>query len=222
MKKIFLLACLGTITTFTSAKNNESAFAKEAMTVIKNQMKDPDSAQFRNLREIKNTANLAVVCGEINAKNSYGGYVGYTPFSYSKEGVGIISNNNRGYESLLNLSNFNQSGCAGEKAEISARNPQMFTNYCEVAYQLFPDVIADKIPRETAIDRAMITYKDKKLEVFNNNLEKAKADLLTNLDQVLASPPAVKSIAKNRDSFKKQYTYQCSNMMKTSFLNDIK
>lgn len=220
MKKILLLACLASITTFTLAKNNESAFAKEAMTAVKNQMKDPDSTQFRNLREIKNTVNDTVLCGELNAKNSYGGYVGYTSFSYSREGIAIISNNNRGYETILNLAKFNQSGCSGEKAEISARHPQIFKNYCEVAYQLFTDVIVNKALRETAIDKAMITYKDKNLEVFNNNLIKAKQDLLINLDQVLASPPAVKSISKQSDSFKKQYIEQCSSMMRLSFPNE--
>lgn len=38
-------------------------------------LKDPDSAQFRNIR-----AADGWVCGEVNAKNSYGGYTGYSGF----------------------------------------------------------------------------------------------------------------------------------------------
>ncbi len=38
-------------------------------------MKDPSSAQFR---EMKRQGPL--ICGEINAKNSYGAYAGFQPF----------------------------------------------------------------------------------------------------------------------------------------------
>ena len=47
--------------------------AKEA---VKLKLNDPDSAQFRNMRRV----SLSVVCGELNAKNAMGGYVGYTAF----------------------------------------------------------------------------------------------------------------------------------------------
>lgn len=40
-------------------------------------LKDPASAQFRNV-ELK--AGGTILCGEINAKNSFGGYVGFRPF----------------------------------------------------------------------------------------------------------------------------------------------
>ena len=42
-------------------------------------LKDPDSAKFRNVRFVKYN-NQIVVCGEVNAKNSYGGYVGFSEF----------------------------------------------------------------------------------------------------------------------------------------------
>jgi hypothetical protein len=52
--------------------------------VVKNKMRDPQSAQFRNLQhlEIVTTKGqtLRHVCGEVNAKNGFGGYVGFTPF----------------------------------------------------------------------------------------------------------------------------------------------
>lgn len=38
-------------------------------------LKDPESAQFRNVRTVH-----GIVCGELNAKNSFGGYVGFEPF----------------------------------------------------------------------------------------------------------------------------------------------
>lgn len=45
--------------------------------IVRNSLKDPVSAQFRNLRGGKSNGS---VCGEINAKNSFGGYVGFQPF----------------------------------------------------------------------------------------------------------------------------------------------
>lgn len=57
-------------------KANESLLAR-LQTQTAQQLKDPSSAQFRNTRlnDIKTAA-----CGEINAKNSYGGYEGFRKF----------------------------------------------------------------------------------------------------------------------------------------------
>lgn len=44
-------------------------------------LKDQDSAKFRNIKFAKNDAGGAwIMCGEYNAKNSYGGYVGFSRF----------------------------------------------------------------------------------------------------------------------------------------------
>lgn len=47
-------------------------------------MKDPDSAKFRYMRFIeagKNNDTIGgFVCGNVNAKNSYGAYAGFSPF----------------------------------------------------------------------------------------------------------------------------------------------
>lgn len=43
---------------------------------LKDKLKDPDSVEFRNV--FVSTANA--VCGEFNAKNSFGGYAGFQRF----------------------------------------------------------------------------------------------------------------------------------------------
>ena len=53
---------------------------------VKGDLKDPDSAQFRWVRlsaDVDTNAPhvSASYCGLVNAKNSYGGYVGYRPYS---------------------------------------------------------------------------------------------------------------------------------------------
>ncbi|MBU4610533.1 hypothetical protein IMZ29_08270 [Achromobacter sp. GG226] len=45
-------------------------------------MRDPQSVQFRNVRVLKETKKPGskAVCGELNAKNGYGAYVGFKRF----------------------------------------------------------------------------------------------------------------------------------------------
>ena len=52
------------------------AKGKEA---VASNLLDPSSAMFRNL-QVKSFAEGYVLCGEVNAKNCYGGYVGFQPF----------------------------------------------------------------------------------------------------------------------------------------------
>jgi hypothetical protein len=46
---------------------------------IGDQFTDPVSAQVRRL--VRSTTQSAIICGEINAKNKFGGYVGFIPFT---------------------------------------------------------------------------------------------------------------------------------------------
>lgn len=74
---------------------------KQAVNVGKGNMraslKDPESAQFRNLFLASHTLttdsgkNIGVLmlCGEVNAKNGYGGYGGFRPFAASGSSPGL-------------------------------------------------------------------------------------------------------------------------------------
>ncbi|MCU4623464.1 hypothetical protein KTJ54_15365 [Acinetobacter radioresistens] len=70
MKKIILLALLVGLVGCQRTENT----TKE---VVSSTLKDPDSAEFRNVKGY---------CGEVNAKNSFGGYVGFKRF-YVSNGV---------------------------------------------------------------------------------------------------------------------------------------
>lgn len=48
-------------------------------TAVREGLKDPQSAQFRNVKGGQNGGSVTV-CGEVNARNSYGGYPGFSPF----------------------------------------------------------------------------------------------------------------------------------------------
>lgn len=53
---------------------------QEARDAVAAQLKDPGSAQFRNVKVTDKGA-----CGEVNGKNLFGAYVGFREFVYRKE-----------------------------------------------------------------------------------------------------------------------------------------
>jgi len=63
--------------------NTEDDVMEKAKTATASILKDPDSAKFRNVRIVRYLEGK-VVCGEVNGKNSYGGYAGFTPFVASQ------------------------------------------------------------------------------------------------------------------------------------------
>ena len=60
--------------------------ASDAYRVIESQVKDPQNVQYREVR----TYNGGVVCGQFNAKNSFGAYVGFMQFVYNAPQAGAI------------------------------------------------------------------------------------------------------------------------------------
>ena len=54
-------------------------FISQAQEIVLENLKDPDSAKFRKVVSYKNKGNN-FVCGEVNSKNSMGGYVGFRSF----------------------------------------------------------------------------------------------------------------------------------------------
>lgn len=66
----------------------EERITKTAMAVYQqlllDNLKDPSSAQFKNLRLVTGEGGEAL-CGEVNAKNAFGGYTGFKPFVVTEE-----------------------------------------------------------------------------------------------------------------------------------------
>ena len=71
--------------------------AGAALQSIKHALKDADSAKFRSVGVIVpsrfDPTKLGVVCGEVNAKNSFGGYTGFKQFVMVPAGIAIESTN---------------------------------------------------------------------------------------------------------------------------------
>jgi len=76
---IGVTACLSLPTTSLAADDtqmNEIKLQRLVRGYVEGALKDPESAQFRNQYGL---------CGEVNAKNAYGGYVGYRRFIAASE-----------------------------------------------------------------------------------------------------------------------------------------
>lgn len=80
-------ACL-LLATAAAAELSHGQIAANAKTAVSKGLKDPDSAQFRGMYLTREPAQsqgktymVDHVCGEVNAKNGYGGYVGYRRFA---------------------------------------------------------------------------------------------------------------------------------------------
>ena len=54
----------------------------EARKAITNILRDPDSAKFGKIFKGRGLSGKQTICGEVNAKNKFGGYTGMTPFVY--------------------------------------------------------------------------------------------------------------------------------------------
>jgi len=59
---------------------------------VRSSLKDPESARFGEMGAVKTKDGETIICGRVNAKNSYGGYTGMTTFmgSYDKKGPHVV------------------------------------------------------------------------------------------------------------------------------------
>ena len=55
---------------------------------MEGRLKDADSAKYRKVQATSSgqAGSLKVLCGQVNAKNSYGGYVGFRTFFATYDG----------------------------------------------------------------------------------------------------------------------------------------
>lgn len=58
---------------------------------VTDKLRDPRAAQYRSLRLINNPKGELTICGEVNARNGYGGYNGFEPFAITIHGPGKLS-----------------------------------------------------------------------------------------------------------------------------------
>lgn len=108
MNKYFTAILLALTATTSFANQNAINIVKST---IKSTLKDPESAIFKDVKIVTNSKGEKSICGSYNAKNSYGGYVGYKGFSADVK-TGTI-------KSLEGLDDYVLNGCSGRAAELN-------------------------------------------------------------------------------------------------------
>lgn len=92
--RLLQLSDMAEKTAYYVDKHGLAEAAEKSKESVKNKLKDPDSARFRNIKDIS-LPDGVVFCGEVNSKNSYGGYVGFTWFVAGVNGANIFTTSNR-------------------------------------------------------------------------------------------------------------------------------
>lgn len=82
MFRFVVLLIVSFISAPVFAQASYVALAAKAKATVVHDLKDPDSAKFRGIGIYKSTTGKGgvTVCGEVNAKNAFGAYVGYKRF----------------------------------------------------------------------------------------------------------------------------------------------
>lgn len=75
-----IIAAAGAAITVSTAGALEGAQEEVVKSTIAAMLRDPDSAKFSSISSAQQSDGDVIVCGAVNAKNGFGGYVGATPF----------------------------------------------------------------------------------------------------------------------------------------------
>lgn len=96
-----------------------SALTANTKKFLMDGLKDPESVQFRNV--YLSTNESPVICGEMNAKNSYGAYVGFKRFYYMNNDMAMLEGHGVGHEIFPNMYT---TMCPGVKEELNFSGAQ--------------------------------------------------------------------------------------------------
>ena len=227
MKQILFLTFL---LLFTSAAFCQSEVEKIASAKInvRDILKDPDSAKFKDLRLVSNTEGVESVVGEVNGRNSFGGYTGFKPFCVTNSVVTIVD-----YDKEYTLDIYALTGALGKDAELKVRlkeekrklvrkleDQARFSS--EVIWTLLTNVIVEKQSNDEALDAAIAAFKARAIE-NGMAMPEAQATQLrkvfeTSLNQTLQNKEQVEAIKRNPD-YQKSITLP---LMYTQTLNALK
>ena len=85
MRVLVVLVAVGLLTACSTVKRGNGftltdQHVKTVQDGVRASMKDPDSAKFGPMAAVVDTDGAVTVCGFVNGRNSFGGYVGMQPF----------------------------------------------------------------------------------------------------------------------------------------------
>ncbi len=102
--KLLIAGCLLCMSALVQAQPlDDAALIEATKQIVADTLKDPGSAQFRNM-VVYNGGKEKAVCGEVNGKNSYGGYVGFKKFyKYETSGNVVVKKGDAIMDQLVDL-----------------------------------------------------------------------------------------------------------------------
>lgn len=203
MNKFFLTALITLISTVSFA--NDQILINKAKQGIKYQLKDPTSVLFRDVRVVTNTEGKKTVCGEVNAKNTYGGYVGFKPF-YS---TSILDSDNE-IMSEIQTNGYNLAGCAGQAAELATRKYEFAKRTCRANLEFIKLVLVAKIEPETAYTN-LLTKNESYYRTFK--FTPSKEGLFEELTNFSSNKRNIRELKNNSYSFSEEYEENCKNKL---------
>ena len=122
-------------------------------------LKDPTSAQYEKMHVIRNAAGAPTVCGEVNARNSSGGYVGFRRFSFDGTKSEIVEEDAEAGEAVNvmfpSLLHYYARGCAGPERQDDMRSYVAAVFNCGVIWSLEDNVINQHVEQGAALDQAI-------------------------------------------------------------------
>lgn len=214
---IFALMLFSTLLIgWTSASADEPVYdplVEEAKAIVKASLKDPNSSQFQKVVVIHNSLEETVVCGEYNARNSYGGYVGFKPF-----GV-VTSTYTTETEELERM------GCFGLEAEMSRRQKDAriaLTDRfhaeadfnCNVIWTFLDNHFRNGETMNSVLDAAMIATVNRAREnggdISSSVTQMIRKEYESALLKTANEKNQVKSIRRGDAAFKLQFIKGCT------------
>jgi hypothetical protein len=152
------------------------------------------------------------VCGEYNAQNSFGGYVGFQPF-------GVI-----GSVVATQTADLERMGCLGSDAELARRHSdaqiQLGTKLheqadfsCNVIWTMMDNRFRQQQDTNTVIDAAIVATKNRaqenKTEVSPEMLQAIRSQFETQLAKTATDKNVVEKVRKGDVTFKDLFTQSC-------------
>ncbi|MGE2346598.1 hypothetical protein [Enterobacter asburiae] len=200
MKRAVLALCLFFLPIAALANDVDAA-----KSLIRDVMKDPESTQFKSVRTVKNSLGENYVCGEVNSKNSYGGYVGFKPFAY-KSGKYVIDGS---YTSADDLEFFSISSCGGKDLEKMAIIRKQAHNGCKITWEQITDVVLFGNTQEKAADNAITKIKKINPNIPNSQISALRSGFIDSVGKTLSDKAFVQSVKKETKVTERAFMSSC-------------
>jgi hypothetical protein len=184
---------------------------------VKQGLRDPGSTQFKNVAVKTNSLGEIAVCGEFNARNSFGGYVGFQSF-------GVVDNAAVTQNDVITQAKLARMGCFGLDAELAIRHSDAQIELarklhdqadfsCNVIWTMMDNRFRQQQGANAVLDAAIVALKNRAQE---NNSELSpetsqtiRSQFETQLAKTAGDKKTVEKIRNGDVAFKDMFVQSC-------------